>query len=1263
MRNNKTMLFALLFMLCVCTAGVTNVFAADKVNFYQYDLKTDTMSAKVYTKGGSTSKLESFNLMAVYTGNPAAEFHWETIDGTGEYANVYGRSTYDRLGLVIGLKPGTVKVKATAYVKGKAVASNTCTVTIRSVALSTSPFKKIYASDAKFSKLPTADEITKAFETTNAGHPRILADREDFCLAQKFITYANGMENGFDTEYMELVKQEIDEKYQGDKISKEYWHYLYYVNRRISYTIEQLENRTYQYELKNETLIDTVIKDAEDEVEMRGFHYRLAKAYEENVKAYKDRFSSDDAYINSLEDAAAAVTNGEAHAARVLKVMDELGELKDWNPNHFLDTGMLSAVYALGYDWCYDYMTAAQRTKYENILKQRGIDAGRKYLRSFPAQQRYKNNWSAVNFSGIGMAAIALYDQDPAAYGALVADAARFIPVLISQMAPDGAFSEGLSYWNLSWRFTTNLTSSMMCAFQDDYGIPESDGAIESMLFPIYMKGAPSTSQNFYSYNYGDTIEQNKGLNSGMIWLCNRYMDTREFADTTEVVIWYLSQYSNQKNYDEANVQSLLWFPPLLKNCGTELKAPSTITKADLVADGLKNYKVFRTGETVTNEELAANDLMTGFVHSGKGDKVNLFTYTTDFVDRNAVYFATKDSNTNSAHRDMDAGSFVYDALGTRWVSDWGKANYDKNRWSYYVKRAEGHSTIVINPDDKEDQNNSTDSVTTGTSVIESEDARLNANGGYVIYDMSNSYNVSKLSDDTLIRNNNNVRRGYKIFDNGKRLLIQDEMKLDQASDIYWFMQTPVKAKDFQIAKDGKSVILGKTNADGKKVYLKAEMKVTSSTPSIDPVFTAMKYETLSSGLRSYSENTKFAGEHASERKLAIHVSADKNGKTVKIQDCRIAVVLTPIYEEADYQETMPEIQALSQWNPSKKSLVKEMDIIDSKTKAPMTSLTMTTSQKATLATTIRPYYADNQTLSFQSSNTSVATVTSKGVISPKKCGPAVITVSTKDGSKISKKVKVIVQPGTTTLNARVLKDSPNVTLKIKKNAGVDEYHIYMKQGANGTYKLYRRTNRVEMTFPIEKGKITYYKVQCSVTTDGKRVYGELSEPVMVTPNLVVTTSTTKKVNLKNKVAKYYGKKDVLKYTSSNTKVATVTSNGILQPKKCGLTTITVSVKGGKGLKMQINVTVKPGTTVITAKKATYSKSVILTLKKVAGADEYHIYTSTSAKGTYKIYRRTNKLSMTFPLNKGTTYYKVQASMKVDGKRVYGDFSKPVKVK
>lgn len=1090
---------AICFVMLI-TSG-DKVFAAGKVQVYKYDYATEKLSEKPYDNKGKIKGMTSFGLMAKYSANEKATFTWEVIDGTDKIASVIGRSTYDRLGTVIGLKKGTVKIRVTAYVGKSKVGTTTCKVTVTDPSTSTKPLKALYTSDSKIKSIPNAKAVAKDFKKIESQHPRVLGDAEDFKLAHKFMTYAQCVtESGFNTAYEKAVKNDIDTNYDGKKISEEYWQYIKDVFDNIIYRSEnKMPTTTYKYKLSGGSLIDTVIKELEDEVTIRGFCYRLAVAYKQNVEDYNKNgsFSTTSAYNEAKSDADTYYKQKKGHATRIVKLLKNMSDFKDWNPSHFLDTGEMAYIFGLAYDWTYDYMSQDERDKYAAVLIKKGIEPGQNYIRSYKGQQAYNNNWSAVNCSGIGTAAIAVFEYDKELCGQQIADSSRLIPIFINQMAPEGGFSEGISYWTLSWRFITNFTSSLKCSTGDDYGITDANGAKASMFFPMYMKGPSATADNFTTYNFGDTYLVEKGVNASLFWLCDNYMDDGDFTKTSNIVSWYKTTYTNRLRYSEATVQEMIWFPSLLSKCGSKLKAPSKVTDSDLLKWGLTNNKTFFYSDKITNKLLAQCDLMSAGVVSGKGDKLNFITYSGSFTDKNAIYFATKDSNTNSAHRDMDAGSFIYDALGTRWVTDWGKTVYDDNRYKYYVKRAEGHSTVVINPGAYDDQNNSVEDEVTGTSIISRSDTKITSTGGYIVYDISNSYNTEKLSDGTLVRNNNSVLRGFKLLEKGKRLLIQDEIQLEQAGDIYWFLQTAVKAKDFSISKDGKTAILTKENVNGKKVKLKAELKVTTNNSKAAAKFTTMKYETMASAFKKYTVNKTFASEHSSERKLAIHVSADKNGKIAKVSKCTIAVVLTPIYSNSDLSDKMPSIKPLSTWT-NNKSKVAELSVTDGKSKKNLTECTINVGDKFTLSTKVRPIYAKNKSLAFKSSNKKVAKVSSNGVITGVKCGSARITIQTKDGSNVKKYVDITVNPGKSSVTGTKFKASPHIRLKFKKVAGADEYHLYTSSSKNGTYKLAKRVTVTEMTLPYTAGKTIYYKVQASVKVDGQRVYGPMSEPFEV---------------------------------------------------------------------------------------------------------------------------------------------------------------------
>lgn len=73
-------------------------------------------------------------------------------------------------------------------------------------------------------------------------------------------------------------------------------------------------------------------------------------------------------------------------------------------------------------------------------------------------------------------------------------------------------------------------------------------------------------------------------------------------------------------------------------------------------------------------------------------------------------------------------------------------------------------------------------------------------------------------------------------------------------------------------------------------------------------------------------------------------------------------------------------------------------------------AITLKKGKSFSIKATITPKKAANQKLKYSSTNKKIATVTAKGKIKAKKKGSCIIKVKTSDGSKITKKIKVVVK-------------------------------------------------------------------------------------------------------------------------------------------------------------------------------------------------------------------------------------------------------------
>ena len=261
----------------------------------------------------------------------------------------------------------------------------------------------------------------------------------------------------------------------------------------------------------------------------------------------------------------------------------------------------------------------------------------------------------------------------------------------------------------------------------------------------------------------------------------------------------------------------------------------------------------------------------------------------------------------------------------------------------------------------------------------------------------------------------------------------------------------------------------------------------------------------------------------------------------------------------------------------------------------------------------IEPENADAQKLIWKSDNEMIAAVDENGKVTAIGNGTAIITVTTEDGkntASITITVKIPDEPvinktkGFGRLKVRsVNQTKTSITLEWSKLDGVDGYFVYGNR-CNTKTKTYRYQKLATITNGrtwthknLKKGTFYKYIVKAYKIVDGKKVVTDTSASIHVITQggkygIARSVSVTKIGNKKNvsKITLKKGKtaqitaKEIKKdkkirhhrnlcYESSNTAVATVTPEGLLQA--VGKGTCTIWVYAQNGVYAALTVTVK----------------------------------------------------------------------------------------
>ena len=347
--------------------------------------------------------------------------------------------------------------------------------------------------------------------------------------------------------------------------------------------------------------------------------------------------------------------------ARINEELTAVCMFSDWNPAHFLDVAEMALAVALALDWTDGDLPESTVRLAKQALIEKGIEP------SWPADEvlwwvNSNMNWTQVCHGGMIAASIAVAEDRPELAAKTIRRALEAMPVALENYAPDGAYPEGSSYWEYGTVYSVITIAMLESAFGSDFGIATLPGFIESALFRLLCT-APSGGY----FNFADCSDRRQ--------------------ETGDVLLaWFATKTGNATFYEKDRfLQPVAEMGKLARFSGAGMA-------------WLAQYREKDTGKLPT---------------AWKGDGANpIVIFRGDLDDPHTYYFGGKGGRATSSHGNMDAGSFVFELDGVRWVVDSGNQEYhalektgfnlwethqEADRWKLLTKNNFGHSTITIN--------------------------------------------------------------------------------------------------------------------------------------------------------------------------------------------------------------------------------------------------------------------------------------------------------------------------------------------------------------------------------------------------------------------------------------------------------------------------------------------------------------------------------------------------------------------------------------
>ncbi len=418
----------------------------------------------------------------------------------------------------------------------------------------------------------------------------------------------------------------------------------------------------------------------------------------------------------------------------------------NWNPYHFIDTGIISLGLAVAYDWLYDYWSAQQREIMENAIMDRAVATILEDYLDLPRERAsgvapgwlgYGNNWSFLCSANI-MAAVAAICDEREEYlprcAAVLQYGLREMEQVLSTYGPDGGYIEGPHYWGVANTYLAYFGMTLVSAFGRDYGIFSTPGLEATGFFNYDMMGPGG------SFNFSDG-PASYAVFPESLWFA------RQFRQPAVQAMYRMAH----DQLDVCGKNTMTYFKELLYYSPEMEQFP--------FAPPQESY--YRRVETVTIR---------------------------DSWDMGSGYFVGLHAGENGiAHYHMDCGTFVLDMNGKRFAQDLGYGTYgEPGLWFRYRYSAQGHNTWVINPNERDSQNPKAKTAIVGHDFA--------GEIPWAIADISDAY------EDVI-----QLRRGILAAENRRVFLVQDEIKTKFPSEAYWQMHT---SAEIDILPGGKQAVL-----------------------------------------------------------------------------------------------------------------------------------------------------------------------------------------------------------------------------------------------------------------------------------------------------------------------------------------------------------------------------------------------------------------------------------------------------------------------
>jgi len=197
------------------------------------------------------------------------------------------------------------------------------------------------------------------------------------------------------------------------------------------------------------------------------------------------------------------ITGDERYADRAIKEVMYYAGLESWGTYQMIDNNQVATSVAIVYDWLYDYLNQSERDTLVGALKRLHLDAlhdmftnpqKADYQITLYLFYYATSNHGVVDNTCTFNQALAIAETDPDYSAFIMSNCLKNLQGVFDGLYPDAGYDEGIGYWDNLGPYMARMFATMDCSFDSYLGFENISTVVNMCDFSLYAQSSVNST-------------------------------------------------------------------------------------------------------------------------------------------------------------------------------------------------------------------------------------------------------------------------------------------------------------------------------------------------------------------------------------------------------------------------------------------------------------------------------------------------------------------------------------------------------------------------------------------------------------------------------------------------------------------------------------------------------------------------------------------------------------------------------------------------